>query len=186
MGERSGDAIWVRYGTLGDYKVMIYDGGTKESGEQLVKHVREHYGTSHVDYVVCSHPDGDHTSGPSGVLENLTVDQLWMHRPWEYSDVIREYFKDGRITENSLAEHLKRKMAAAHALEKLVLTKGIPIFEPFQGSQIGAFHVMSPSKEWYVHTLIPDFAKSPEKKALDASLDESWFKAMYVSRLRMT
>ncbi len=27
--ERSGDAIAVRYGTPGNYKVMVYDGGTK-------------------------------------------------------------------------------------------------------------------------------------------------------------
>ena len=31
-GERSGDAICVRCGSPGDYKVMVYDGGTKESG----------------------------------------------------------------------------------------------------------------------------------------------------------
>jgi beta-lactamase superfamily II metal-dependent hydrolase len=66
-GERSGDAICVRYGTPGYYKVMVYDGGTKESGEALVKHIREHYGTHHVDYVVCSHPDADHAFGLSVV-----------------------------------------------------------------------------------------------------------------------
>lgn len=163
-GERSGDAICMRYGTPGNYKVLVYDGGTKESGAKLVEHIRQHYGTSHVDYVVCSHPDGDHASGLSVVLENLTVGELWMHRPWEYSADICHYFKDGRITDESLAERLKDKMAAAYALEELALEKGIPLHEPFRGAVIGAFHVMSPSKDWYVHTLIPDFAKSPEKK----------------------
>lgn len=177
-GERSGDAICVRYGTPGNYKVMIYDGGTKESGEDLVKHVREHYATNHVDYVVCSHPDADHASGLSVVLENMSVGELWMHRPWEHSELIRQYFKDGRITDASLAERLKEKMSAAYALEELAASKGIPLREPFQGMQIGAFHVMSPTEDWYVHTLIPDFAKSPEKKGAAAGSDTSNFKAM--------
>jgi beta-lactamase superfamily II metal-dependent hydrolase len=184
-GERSGDAICVRYGSPSDYKVMIYDGGTKESGEALVKHVREHYGTNHVDYVVCSHPDADHVSGLSVVLENMTVGELWMHRPWEHSDVIRRYFKDGRITDNSLAERLKEKMAAAYALEELAAAKGTPLHEPFQGAQIGAFHVTSPDKDWYVHTLIPDFAKSPEKKEAAACADNSIFGTMFAAAKAM-
>lgn len=183
-GDRSGDAVCVRYGTPGNYKVMVYDGGTQESGQQLVDHIRQHYGTSHVDYVVCSHPDADHASGLSVVLENLTVGELWMHRPWEHSAVICAYFRDGRITDASLAERLKNKMAAAYALEKLALEKGIPLKEPFKGASVGAFHVMSPEKDWYVHTLIPDFAKSPEKKAA-AGVDESFLKSLYTSAINL-
>ena len=179
-GERSGDAICLRYGTPGNYKVMVYDGGTKESGQQLVDHIVKHYSSSHVDYVVCSHPDADHASGLSVVLENLTVGELWMHRPWQHSAVIRDYFKDGRITDSSLAERLKEKMAAAYALEELADEMRIPIYEPFQGAAIGAFHVMSPEKNWYIHTLIPDFAKSPEKKeAMDAA--NPLLKALFAS-----
>ncbi|MBD5801885.1 ComEC family competence protein [Azoarcus sp. Aa7] len=184
-GERSGDAICVRYGSPGNYKVMVYDGGTKESGEALVKHIREHYGTNHVDYVVCSHPDADHASGLSVMLECLSVGELWMHRPWEHSDVIRQYFKDGRITDNSLAERLKEKMSAAYALEELATAKGIPLHEPFQGMQIGAFHVTSPDREWYVHTLIPGFAKSPETKEAAASASQSLFKTLLAAGTEM-
>jgi len=184
-GERSGDAICVRYGTPGNYQVMIYDGGTRESGEDLVRHVREHYGTNYVDCVVCSHPDADHASGLATVLENMTVGALWMHRPWLYSDVIRQYFKDGRMTDNSLAERLKDKLSAAYALEELATAKGIPLHEPYQGSQIGAFHVMSPDKTWYAHTLIPDFAKSPEKKDAAAAAENSWAKAIFAAGKEM-
>lgn len=168
-GSRSGDAIAVRYGSPGNYKVMVYDGGTKESGQALVDHIKAYYGTDRVDYVVNSHPDGDHASGLSVVLEQLEVGELWMHRPWEYSAEIRDYFKDGRITDNSLAERLKEKMGAAYALEQLAAEKGIPIFEPFQGSKIGDFEVFSPERDWYVHELIPQFAKSPEQKVLEAA-----------------
>lgn len=166
-GDRSGDAIAVRWKEAGaqTHKVLVYDGGTKKSGEALVEHIRKYYGTSKVDYLVNSHPDADHASGLSVVLEQLEVGEVWMHRPWEHSSVIRDYFHDGRITDSSLEERLKSKMAAAYAVEKLALSKGIPIYEPFQGNQIGPFRVMSPDKDWYVHELIAAFAKSPEQKS---------------------
>ena len=165
-GDTSGDAIAVRWQEAnGSYKVLIYDGGTKESGQQLVNHVRKHYQTNRVDYVVNSHPDGDHASGLSVVLENLEVGELWMHRPWNYSPVILDYFHDGRITDQSLAERLQTKMRAAYELETLAVKKGIPIYEPFQAASIGPFWVLSPRKDWYVHDLIPAFEKSPVQKS---------------------
>lgn len=163
-GDRSGDAIAIRYGFPGNYKVLVYDGGTKESGQALVEHIKLYYGTTRVDYVVNSHPDADHASGLSVVLENMDVGELWMHQPWKYSKVILDYFKDGRITDNSLAERLKEKMAAAYALEQLAEENGIPVYEPYRGASIGDFVVLSPEINWYVHELIAEFAKSPEQK----------------------
>ena len=52
-------------------QVLIYDGGNQESGKALVQHIRTHYGTNRVDYVVNSHPDADHASGLAVVLEGL-------------------------------------------------------------------------------------------------------------------
>ena len=51
----------------------------------LVDHIKEHYGTTHVDYVVSAHPDADHASGLEVVLEELTVGEVWVHCPWEYA-----------------------------------------------------------------------------------------------------
>jgi beta-lactamase superfamily II metal-dependent hydrolase len=171
-GDRSGDAISVRYGQPGAYTVMVYDGGTQESGSKLVEHIREYYQTDYVDHVVNSHPDADHVSGLSVVLEQLTVGTLWLHRPWLYSHVIIDYFKDGRITNQSLKTRLQENMAAAYQLEQLAIRKRIEIKEPFRGEAIGAFHVLSPDKEWYVHDLIANFEKSPEqiKAEAEASL----------------
>lgn len=167
-GDRSGDAITIRYGTPGDYKVLVYDGGTKESGQALVDHIKMYYGTTRVDYVVNSHPDADHASGLSVLLENMDVGELWMHQPWNYSKVILDYFKDGRITDNSLAERLKDKMSAAYALEQLAEEIGVPVYEPYRGASIGEFVVLSPESNWYVHELIAEFAKSPEQKKTES------------------
>lgn len=167
-GERSGDAIAIRYGKPENYKVLVYDGGTKETGQKLVDHIKTYYGTSRVDHVVNSHPDGDHAYGLSVILEQLEVGELWMHRPWEYSDVIRNYFHDGRITDSSLAKRLQDKMSAAYKLEQIANEKGIPIYEPFQGNMIGPFIILSPDSNWYIHDLIAEFNKSPEQKQAGA------------------
>ncbi len=165
-GKKNGDAIAVRYGSPGAYKILVYDGGTQEAGKNLVAHVKKYYGTTYVDDVVNSHPDMDHASGLSVVLEELTIGTLWMHRPWNHSHLILNYFRDGRITNSSLKERLQNKMGAAYALEKLALSKGITIAEPFQGMKIGDFFVLSPDKDWYIHDLIADFEKSPEARAI--------------------
>jgi beta-lactamase superfamily II metal-dependent hydrolase len=166
-GDRSGDAIAIRYGTPGDYKILVYDGGTKEAGQLLVNHIKEHYKSNFVDYVVNSHPDADHASGLSVVLEQMRVGELWIHQPWNYSQIIRDYFKDGRISDNSLAERLRKNMTAAYALEQLAEKQNIPIYAPFRGARIGEFVVLSPEENWYVHDLIAEFNKSPTQKAAD-------------------
>src|SRR5262245_4806281 len=86
-GERSGDAVAMRFGNLqsGQQTVVVIDGGTKESGNALVEHVRSFYGTQTVDAVVCTHSDADHASGLTEVLDSLTVKELWMHLPWQHA-----------------------------------------------------------------------------------------------------
>lgn len=166
-GQSSGDAIAMRWENAhGQQQVLIYDGGTKDYGKALVQHVKTYYGTGHVDYVVNTHPDNDHAGGLLYVLENMTVGQLWMHRPWAYSSLIRDYFHDGRITDDSLARRLQEKMSAAYALEQVAEKRGIPIFEPFAGERIGIFTVLSPTEERYVHELLPEFEKAPELKVV--------------------
>ncbi len=164
-GGKGDDAIAMRWGTPGNYKVLVYDGGTRESGEALVAHVRMYYQTSRVDYLINSHPDGDHASGLAAVLEDLDVGELWMHRPWEHSAVIRAHFKHGRTTDEALAQRLKARMEPAYRLEEMAMEKGIPVREPFQGDAIGPFWVLSPPQEWYVDELIPALEKSPGQKS---------------------
>src|SRR3989344_7067879 len=88
VGEESrcGDAIAVRYGNLHgnprQQTVIVIDGGNLEAGEEMIKFLREHYATDHVDYVVSTHPDNDHVSGLRVVLEEMSVGKLLIHRPW--------------------------------------------------------------------------------------------------------
>jgi beta-lactamase superfamily II metal-dependent hydrolase len=163
-GERSGDAIAVRYGISGAYKVMVIDGGSKESGQALVNHIRTHYNTDRVDYLVNTHPDVDHASGLEVVLEELTIGEAWVHQPWNYPERIRHWFADGRITVDSLRDRLQDALYHAYRVEELAKKKGVPVREPFAGARIGDLVVVSPSKEWYFE-IVAHFDKTPEAKS---------------------
>lgn len=165
-GEKSGDAIIVRYEDDGEFIIMVVDGGTKESGEKIVEHINEHYGVNKVDYVINTHPDQDHASGLSIVMDKMEVGELWIHRPWMHTSEIIHHFYDQRMTEESLTRRLKEKFSSAYALEEIAREKYIPIYEPYQRNSIGQFHVLSPSKEWYLHELIPQFNKTPQQKSI--------------------
>lgn len=171
-GEHCGDAIAMRWREGDRFRVLVYDGGTTEYGPQLVEHIQRHFGTKHVDYLVNSHPDNDHAAGLVHVVENLSVGEVWMHRPWKYSSHIRDYFHDGRITDASLQTRLQQKMRAAYSLEQAALKRGIPVHEPFVGEQIGIFQVLSPSQHRYVHELVPAFAKTP-KLRMESAIDSA-------------
>lgn len=167
-GERSGDAICLRHGVKDETKiisqeVIVIDGGTKDSGEKQVEHIKQFYNTSIVNHVVSTHPDVDHASGLSGVMENLNVRNLWLHQPWNYADLLKDKFKDARWTAEGLAKKLKESYPYAYALEEIAIKKKIPISEPYQGSRIGPFTVLSPTKSWYLE-LVPEFDNTPEAR----------------------
>lgn len=166
VGEKTknGDAIIIRYGENGNYKIMVVDGGTKDSGKKIVEHIQTYYETNFVDFVVNTHPDNDHVSGLITVLEELEVGELWMHLPWEHSSKIKDLFHDGRITDDSLAEHIKLSLNRAHQLYEIACQKGVSVREPFEGEVIGEFKVLSPLKDWYINYLLPDFPNLPKKK----------------------
>lgn len=170
-GQRSGDAICVRFGDLHGAReeqfVMVIDGGTKDSGTKLVEHIKKYYSTDRVDLVVSTHPDADHASGLTVVLDKLTVDRLWMHLPWEHAEDIRSLFHDGRITDTSLRDSIKRSLQNAHDLYDIACKKGIPVEEPFSNSELPfedqGIHIVGPSETFY-EKLLPGFRGTPEAK----------------------
>jgi beta-lactamase superfamily II metal-dependent hydrolase len=169
-GERSGDAIALRFGEdlagpVENQTVVVIDGGTKESGQKLVDHIRTHYRTNRVDIVVSSHPDADHVSGLTVVLENLKVGQLLMHRPWEHAAEVKDLFKSGKLTVGTLEDKLEKALQGAKDLEDLALKKNIEVIEPFTGvgNKNGSLRVLGPTREYY-QSLLPEFRRTPAAK----------------------
>jgi beta-lactamase superfamily II metal-dependent hydrolase len=150
---KSGDAIAVRYRANGAVFIHVVDGGYLDTGTSLVNHIRSNYVAAHVDHVVATHPDGDHAAGLRKVLEELSVGALWMHRPWLYVSELLPRF--ARFTsEAGLTARLRELYPNIAALEVLAQDTGVPIFEAFQGAQIGAFTVMAPTKDTYLDLVV--------------------------------
>ncbi len=155
----SGDAIAFRYGDLSSSRtqtVVVVDGGFQKSGEDLVRHIRDVYGTSHVDYVFSTHPDNDHVSGLRVILEELSVGTLLMHRPWEHAEQIKALRRAIGTRAPAAPTALERSLAAASDLEDLAGRKGVRIVEPFAGvaTADGILRVLGPTETYYRELLL--------------------------------
>lgn len=164
---KSGDAIGVRYELNGRTRIHVVDGGYLETGDRLVEHIAEHYGTSKVDSVVLTHPDSDHANGLRKVLERCEVGELWMHRPWLYAEELLPRFETYNSAD-ALRSRLRKLYPGPAALEDLALEKGIPIRDPFQGAYIGDFLVLAPTRARYLDLVVAS-ERTPEA-AKDSTL----------------
>lgn len=164
---KSGDAIALRWGNLygprDQQRVVIIDGGFRDSGQIVVDHIQEYYGTDSVDAVISTHPDQDHINGLEIVLDKLSVQGLWIHKPWEHNNNLASKFTDGRVTDNSIGERLRKNLESASDLVEKARKKKIPIIEPFSGVSLyneGELLVLGPSLDYY-ESLIPEFDGMP-------------------------
>lgn len=161
----SGDAICVRYELNNQTFIHVVDGGYQSTGEKVVNFINKYYGKpKRLDHVVATHNDGDHTGGLQRVLEDFEVGALWMLRPWCYAAELLPRFKRF-TTSQGLEKALREAYSNLVALEEIALRKNIPIYEPFQGSTIGAFRVMAPIRSRFLD-LVVSSDKTPEEKGL--------------------
>ena len=168
-GERSGDAIALRYGNGDTYAIHVIDGGDLDAGERMVEHIRTYYGDpGYIDAVVCTHGDDDHSSGLRRVIEGFDVGGIWMNRPWLYVWEIVHLFDDGRLTPESLERRLREAYPILDEIERMAAERGIPVHEAFQGTNVGAFTILAPSRERYLE-LIPQFSRTPEQAGAAAA-----------------
>ena len=158
--DRSGDAITIRYSVDGKTSVHLVDGGFMDTGTQIVEHLKKYYNTTHIDHIVLTHSDQDHANGLRKVLEECTVGTLWMNRPWLHAEELIDRFGTYKSVD-ALRSKLRNIYCAPATLEDLANAKGIPIATAFQGTDIGAFKVLAPTKFRYLD-LIVESNKTPE------------------------
>ena len=156
----SGDAIAIRRRYGGTDWVYVVDGGYAGDGQKLVTHVRNHYGQSYrINHLVLTHPDADHASGLETVLKQISVDCLWMNRPWRHVDDLMPMFR--RYQDRSrLITRLKSAFPKVAELESIALNGGIEIRDAFQGDTIGEFTVLAPHRTSYLQ-LVVESDKTP-------------------------
>lgn len=165
--KKGGDAITLRYGNLEnprEQEVVIIDGGTREAGKLAVNHIKNYYKTNHVNLAVSTHLHQDHASGLFEVLENLKVDKLAMHLPWEHAANIKSMFSDGRLTISRLETKLEKSLQTISELEKLAKQKDVEIIEPFAGTPLADnLFIFGPTKKYY-QMLVANFENTPKIK----------------------
>lgn len=168
VGEGSGDAIVIRYGddTKG-YYLHVVDGGRTETAETIIGHINKYYPGYHINHMVLSHADDDHATGLVGVMEQIDVKNLWMNRPWLYAAEILHHFH-GNFTLEGLIDNIKKRHPYLVELERIAIQKGVQIHEAFQGTEIGTFTVLAPTRDRYVNS-IPDFGKVPDRYTTESA-----------------
>jgi beta-lactamase superfamily II metal-dependent hydrolase len=169
QGEKSGDAIALRYGNLSgprsEQTVLIVDGGTLDSGAALVDHVKKYYKTEYVNGVISTHPDLDHACGLKVVLEKLDFGALVMHKPWEHAPEIADLF-DQPLVPSKLKEKLRKAVSAAHELKVICKDKKKQVIEPVPGNltKDGVVKLLGPSRAYY-QLLLANFRETPTPKS---------------------
>ena len=158
-GASSGDAICLRYsndnGT--SWHVGVIDGGTQSSGVTLCQHIRNYYNTNTIDFMICTHPDQDHASGLSNILDELVVKKIIMHRPWDYIDYFFDKVNDGRVTKESLRQRLIEKHPYAYKVYEKAIAQKIPIHDAFSDLNdhgVPNLSIASPSFPFYLNQVI--------------------------------
>lgn len=195
-GGCGGDAIVIRYGNLlanpVQQRILVIDAGYADTGKAVVDHVKNVYKSNRVDLVLSTHPDNDHVGGLYEVVTELTVGELWMHRPWNHTRGTASLYKDGRLTDAGISAKLRKALSTARDVETAASRRGITIREPFTGrvDESQSLVVLGPTEAYY-ESLLPQMSCTPDsileqairyaarglmQKAKDAyySVRESW------------
>ncbi|QHF21694.1 hypothetical protein GTU71_13185 [Rathayibacter sp. VKM Ac-2762] len=154
IGEETntGDAILLHFTepSTGRDRVVLIDGGFIDTSDDIASHVRQFYGTSHIDLMVCTHPDSDHIDGLFGVFDELTVGELLIHRPSEH----------GYRSDDVKAARVDELITLAHASGTTVSTSvwaGHTFFS-------GALMIAGPTREYY-RTLLAEQSGSTTRSS---------------------
>jgi beta-lactamase superfamily II metal-dependent hydrolase len=161
-GTKAGDAIVIRYGEVDAYNLMLVDGGHAGTGDDIVAHLKKHFGPRPVlEHVLLTHSDVDHASGLRTVLQTVKLNNLWLHVPWLLAEEARHLFADKRWTAEALKKKIKDEYDIISEIFDLACAAGVKMFYPFAGSSIGPFQILSPTRYVYRY-LLPQFDKTPE------------------------
>lgn len=171
---KGGDAILIRlYDAQNNCCVIVIDGGYTDDGQAILDYLSD-LGIGRIDLIVNTHPDEDHILGLLTIFndKNIEIGELLMNRPWLDADLKVSYFKDGRITKNSLNKRLTDSFSKAYELEQLAINKigEKNIIHPEIGMTYkGVLTILGPSSALYrKHLLASD--KTPLVEGMSSKM----------------
>lgn len=162
---KGGDAILIRLFNEDDEEVIILiDCGYKETGSAIVEYIKRNCTTNRIERIYNTHPDKDHIGGLVAILDSdLEVGTIFMNRPWKDSGFTKDFFKDKRITNNSLIERIRDAFFYADEVEDIAKKKNVKILKCFsdETSIHSEIEILSPSKQLYKNKLLSS-SKTPD------------------------
>ena len=174
--KKSGDCIAMRYGDLVNGKekqtVIVVDGGYAGTWKDTLKpflrkyYNCEIYGKIHINIVILSHPDLDHVSGLVEMAkdEDVEIGRVMMHRPWE--ELSPSWFRDGRITKDSLKDRLGDAFEKAKELDDVTRNVIKPKLNVGKCNHKGAsITILGPTSEFY-KTCIANCEKTHNRQTM--------------------
>lgn len=137
--------------------IAVVDGGYSSNGDDIVRFIVDECKSYTIDVMFNTHPDIDHIAGLVRILESdeVKVKKLVMNRPWVDANLKSSYFKDGRITENSLAKRIIDNFKKAKELSDLADSKGVDAIHPvINHTYLDCLTILSPTTEHYRNCLL--------------------------------
>lgn len=152
--DKSADAIVKYYWHNGDFVLHVTDAGFKNTAENVLEHIENYYSThGRIDHLVITHDDQDHASGARVILENFRVDNLWINNPsWFARELLPKF--DSYTSDVHLFRRLRSDYSDLAEAEDAARRQRTNIHLAFAGTQIGAFTVLSPTREFFLQMVL--------------------------------
>ena len=134
--------------------VAVIDGGYQDNGKDLANLIRTRYNRTYIDLIVSTHPDQDHMSGLTALLDLMPVYRVWVHDPSKHPAATALSY--ARRTARLSMYQANAVMKSMDKLSDFIATvdrKRIPREEPFKGLSCGPLVVVGPTVHFYEQVL---------------------------------
>lgn len=153
------DAIILRYiSSDGLEYVVVIDAGNKNDGIKVATQINSFTNQKYIDLAICTHPDNDHIGGFFHLIENIRIEEFWIHDPASHVDIseVRSAITEASLTKkmNKITESIDNNIC----LLDLIKRKGIKHKEPFSGltHSVIPLTVLGPTIDFY-ESLLKNF-----------------------------
>lgn len=130
--------------------VIVYDCGSDELADQVLEYVNE----KNIDKIdiVLSHNDNDHFDGIPKLIDSGIVNSITTLLLLKYKDEIFDKIPDGRVTKESMIEHIKEMYSNIYSLS------GNNLLNALDNNNISSnVKVVGPSTDYFIEAVAKQF-----------------------------
>lgn len=130
--------------------VIVYDCGSDELADQVLEYVKEN-NVDKID-IVLSHNDNDHFDGIPKLVDSGIVNSITTLLLLKYKDEIFDKIPDGRVTKDSMIEHIKEMYSNIYSLS------GNNLLNALDNNNISSnVKVVGPSTHYFIEAVAKQF-----------------------------